>query len=136
MSDDVVIIDDKPETEELPLLTFNAIYNILREEKKTKGLQKYPNLFYEAMEKFISDKKQTIKNEENPERRKKEQNILNNAKKIANEIVTIRSQKIARIATSNAFSEESIIDEENILQKEKDIYNAITKEIKKLTKNI
>ena len=88
------------------------------------------------MEKFISDKKQTIKNEENPERRKKEQNILNNAKKIANEIVAIRSQKIARIATSNAFSEESIIDEENILQKEKDIYNAITKEIKKLTKNI
>ena len=40
MSDDVVIIDDKPETEELPLLTFNAIYNILREEKKNKRITK------------------------------------------------------------------------------------------------
>ena len=38
MSDDVVIIDDKPETEEVPLLTLNEIYNILRQEKKTNGM--------------------------------------------------------------------------------------------------
>ncbi len=135
MSEEVIIESEKNE-EELPLLTFNALYNILREEKKTKDLQKYPSLFYEALEKFISEKKQSIKNEDNPEKRKKEQNILNNAKKIAQEIVTIRSQKIAKIATNNAFSEESIINEENILNKEQDIHLAIKKELQKLTKNI
>ncbi len=42
---------------ELPLLTFNSIYNILREEKRLKSLQKLPEGFYEAFEKFIDDKK-------------------------------------------------------------------------------
>jgi DNA replication initiation complex subunit (GINS family) len=45
---------------EIPLLTFNSLYNLLREEKKIKTLQKLPDLFYEALEKFLNDKKTEI----------------------------------------------------------------------------
>ena len=46
---------------ELPLLTFNSLYNLLREEKKIKSLQKIPEMFYEALDKFLEDKKNEIK---------------------------------------------------------------------------
>lgn len=128
--------NDEEIQDELPLLTFNALYNILREEKKSKSLQKYPPLFYEALEKFIMQKKETIKNEQNQDKRKKELNILNNAKKISEEIISLRGQKIAKIATSNALSENKILDEEHILQYEEELYTSFTKQIQKIIKKI
>src|SRR3989338_9016905 len=65
---------------ELPLLTFNSLYNILREEKRVKSLQKLPEGFYEALEKFIDDKKTEIKklkeNLEEKDKLMKEKNIF------------------------------------------------------------
>ena len=60
---------------EMPLLTFNSLYNILREEKKSKKLYKLPDLFYEALNEFLTSKKQEIeklKKEENIDKLKKE----------------------------------------------------------------
>ena len=53
--------DTQSSSQELPLLTFNSLYNVLREEKKGKSLQQLPELFYEALEKFLTDKKEEIK---------------------------------------------------------------------------
>jgi DNA replication initiation complex subunit (GINS family) len=136
MSDEVIIESEADVEEELPLLTFNALYNILREEKKSKSLQKYPSLFYEALEKFIQDRKQIIKNEQDVNKRKKEQNILKNATKIAEEVISLRSQKIAKIATSNAMSDNNILDEENILKGEEELHQLFTKQVQKLIKRI
>jgi DNA replication initiation complex subunit (GINS family) len=136
MSDEVIIESQEDSEEELPLLTFNALYNILREEKKSKSLQKYPSLFYEALEKFIQDRKQIIKNEQDHNKRKKEQNILKNATKISEEIISLRSQKIAKIATSNAMSEINVLDEEHILKGEEELHQVFTKQVQKLIKKI
>mgnify|MGYP003684443323 CR=1 FL=1 len=135
MSEESVIVEEDVK-EELPLLTFNALYNILREEKKSKSLQKYPNLFYEALEKFIIDRKQIIKNQQDQSKRKKEQNILNSATKISQEIITLRSHKIAKIATSNALSENNILDEGYILPEEEELHQVFTKQVQKLIKKI
>ncbi len=90
--------DNLEEREELPLLTFNALYNILREEKRTKELQKYPPLFYEALENFIKLKKDDLRKENDSLKIKKEENVLKNSIKIAEEIISIRTQKISKIA--------------------------------------
>lgn len=123
------------ENQEKPLLTFNALYNILRTEKKEKKLQKFPPLFYQALNEFIQEKKEEIKTHKsqgNKEKLNKEQHILKNSRKIAKEIIAIRTQKIATIATQNTLLEESIIEEENIVEEETELYKSITQKIKTL----
>ncbi len=127
--------DNLEEREELPLLTFNALYNILREEKRTKELQKYPPLFYEALENFIKLKKDDLRKENDSLKIKKEENVLKNSIKIAEEIISIRTQKISKIAISNSVHED-ILDKTNILDSEIEFFELVTKQTKKLLKKI
>lgn len=123
------------DNQEKPLLTFNALYNILRTEKKEKTLQKFPELFYEALEDYFKEKKEEIKRlkeEKNIDRLKKETHILRNSTRIAKELIGIRVQKIAKIASHNSLLDEEIIDAEHILEKEKELYGGVVKHIKKL----
>ena len=127
------------ENHEKPLLTFNALYNILRTEKKESTLQQFPDLFYEALEEFIKNKKEEIKNlkqQGDNEKLKKEHHILKNSTKIAKEIINIRAQKIAKIACQNSLFDEEVMEESNILEKEKKIYEGVEKNIKQLQKNL
>ena len=125
---------------EMPLLTFNSLYNILREEKRTKKLQKLPELFYEALEKFILDKKGEIKKLKeqggDTEKLKKEKYILQNSKKISYELLNLRFVKISNIAIKNKIFEDEILAEENILNKEKNFFNGVQKEIGSVMKNL
>ena len=85
---------------EIPLLTFNSLYGILREEKKYKTLQSLPEMFYEALEKFFESKKLEIKKlKENKEEEKylKEKRVYKNSKKIAEELVSLRLGKISSL---------------------------------------
>jgi len=121
---------------ELPLLTFNSIYNILREEKRVKTLQKLPSGFYEALEKFIDDKKNEIKKLKddlnNKEKLMKEKNIYLSTIKIYDELLSLRCSKICNAAIKNSLFEEDIITKENILNKENIFFEDIIKAIKKV----
>ena len=124
-------------SQEKPLLTFNSLYNILRTEKKSHTLQKFPDLFYEALDDFIQNKKSEIKRykqEKNQEKLKKEELILKNTNNIVKELVALRTQKIAKIATQNSLYDEKILEEEYILDKEKELYDSICKNIKNIQK--
>jgi len=55
---------------ELPLLTFNSLYNLLREEKKSKSLTFLPEFFYESLNNFLDEKKKRLKNSKNPKKLK------------------------------------------------------------------
>lgn len=122
-------------TQELPLLTFNSLYNLLREEKKSKSLQKLPELFYEAQDKFLEDKKieiKKLKEAKESMKLRKENSILKNSKKIIIDLLALRQNKIANIAIENTLYGEEIISEENILEKEEKFFNSVKKGIIKL----
>lgn len=127
-------------SKELPLLTFNSLYNVLREEKRTKTLQKLPEAFYEALEKFISDKETEIsklkKETESTEKLKKEMHILKNSKKIVLELLNMRCVKIANIAIKNRLFGEETLNGTHILEKEMELYDIIHKTVKKISKGI
>lgn len=127
------------ENQEKPLLTFNALYNILRTEKKERTLQKFPELFYEALEEYLTTKKEEIKkikSSGDEDKLKKEHHILRNSNKIIKELISIRSQKIAKIASQNTLLGEDIMEENNILEKEQNLYKDIVKNIKQLQRGL
>jgi len=124
---------------QLPLLTFNSLYNILREEKRIKSLQTLPELFYEALEKFLEDKKEEIKKLKTSgemDKLRKENNILKNSKKISTEIINLRCVKISNIAIKNELFGDETLSNQNILEKEMEFLEGIKKNTKKLKSNI
>ncbi|MFW6285726.1 MAG: hypothetical protein ACOC16_00985 [Nanoarchaeota archaeon] len=125
---------------DIPLLTFNSLYNLLREEKRTKKLQKLPELFYEALEKFLIEKKDEIKqlkkDNVDMQKLKKERYIFYNSKKISNELLNLRFMKISNITIKNKIFEDEILSEDNILEREKEFYVSVQKGVSKMLKLI
>lgn len=115
---------------EMPLLTFNSLYSLLREEKKSNTLQKLPDMFYEALKKFLEDKKQEIirlKNAGDTDKLKKEKYVLSNSKKIALDIIHTRCIKLANSAIKNEIFEDEDLISPNILEAEKEYFEKIKK---------
>lgn len=124
---------------EIPLLTFNSLYNILREEKRQKSLQKLNEMFYEALKKYFEDKKKEIikfKESQEQEKLRKEKNILKNSEKIAKELLNIRCVKISNIAVKNEIFSEDILSNENVLEFEKQYYDNTLKATSKIKKEV
>lgn len=122
---------------ELPLLTFNSLYSLLREEKKSKTLQKLPELFYESLEKFFNDKKEEIKkfkDSENKDKLKKEKHVLSTSRKVALELIHMRNIKISDIAIKGEIYEDEDFSTENILEKEMEFYESVKKATQKSKK--
>ena len=123
---------------QLPLLTFNSLYGILREERKNKVLQTLPERFYEALETFFKSKKSEIKKlKENKDEEKylKERRIYKNSKKIVQELVSLRLSKISSSAIKSGLFKESFLSE-NTLEREKDFFNVVNEESLKIKKNL
>lgn len=128
----------KNSSEELPLLTFNSLYNVLREEKKITGLQSLPEKFYEAYDKFIKNKIDEIKKlKESNEVLKltKEKNIYKNSKKIFLNLLNLRANKIAKISIQNQIFSDENIEISNILEFEQEFSVLVSKAVKKLNIN-
>jgi len=120
---------------EVPLLTYNSLYNLLREEKRSKSLQSIPNLFYEALKIFFTEKKKEIlkyKTDENLRGMQKEKLIFRNSEKISKEFLNLRCKKIANIGIKNSLFGDESLSENNILDKEKDFLNDVMLSVKKL----
>lgn len=131
--------DLKEVQKEIPLLTFNSLYNILREEKKTKTLQELPELFFEALEQYFKQKQDDIKKlqqSKDDDKLRKELNSQSNSKKISKELISKRCQKISIIAIENHFSNEELHTQKNISQKEEMFFKSIKDSINKLEKTL
>ena len=123
---------------QLPLLTFNSLYGILREERKNKVLQTLPERFYEALENFFNSKKSEIKKlkeNKDEERYLKERRIYKNSKKIIQELISLRLSKISSSAIKSSLFGESFLSE-NTLKREKDFFNAVNEESLKIKRNL
>jgi DNA replication initiation complex subunit (GINS family) len=120
---------------DLPLLTFNSLYNLLREEKKSRKLAKLDVHFYEALDKFFEDKKTEIKRFKEAgetEKYRRESHVLKNSKKIAAELTNLRCCKIADIAIKNQIFGEGILETDNILEFELQYLESVEKATKKM----
>lgn len=116
--------------QELPLVTFNSLYNILRAEKKTKSLQKLPDLFYEAIEQFLHEKESFIKSlssTDDKDQLKKEEHILKNSQKILVELLEYRSKKVSQLAIEFSLTGEEVPSNLGLLKKEEDFFNSVFK---------
>ncbi len=118
------------------IITYNSLYNLLREERKSKTLTKLPNGFYKAVKKYLEEKKEelkTLKNNKEREKLKKELKIFENSKKLIENLLEIRFIKISEIAIKNTLKNELIIDEDPIEEK---IEKTLLKEMKKIIREL
>ena len=123
---------------ELPLLTFNSLYNLLREEKRTKTLQQLPDLFYEAVQKYLEDKRNEIKNlgSDNFDKKKKEMHVLKKSQDINLELLNLRANKISNITIKNTLFGDGSMSTDNILPQEMDLSEYFRKGVKSLKREI
>ena len=124
---------------QIPLLTYNSLFNILREERRIKAIQNLPQLFYEAISKYLIDKKEEIKKlktQDDSLKLKKEKNILKNSEKLINEILNLRCMKIANIAIKNELFGEDTLSAENLLESEQEYAEKIKKSTKSIKQTI
>lgn len=112
---------------ELPIITFNSLYNILREEEKISTLHSLPNHFFEAVDEFISSKKKELKENSNA----KTQHQYNSSLKIVDKLQKLRAKKIAILAIESSTSTQ---DEDELSEKEKEFCKSIRNTYSKLYK--
>ena len=124
---------------QMPLVTFNSLYSLLREEKKIKILQKLPERFYEALNKFFEDKKkeiQKLKEKGENEKLRKEKHVLSSSKKVTEELLHLRCMKISNIAIKTSLFENESFGESNILEEEQTFFDDVKKSTNKAKKII
>lgn len=124
---------------ELPLVTFNSLYSLLREEKKTKVLQKLPENFYPGLKKFLEDKHQEIiKHTTNRESTKalKEQKVIVSSENLSRELLNLRLIKISTIAVKTAVFSDEDFTNKNILSDEEKYFEEALKLAQKTSKLI
>lgn len=80
--------------DELPIITFNSLYNILREEEKTPTIIKLPDNFYKAAKLFLEEKKK----EQTGNATIQHKNVYANSLKLFEKLQKIRAKKIAILA--------------------------------------
>ena len=127
------------DSQELPLITFNSLTSLLREEQKSKVLQKLPEKFYEGYQNFIKEKEEeALKYTQNRETSKaiKEQKVIMGSTNKVQELLNLRLIKISTLATKNTIFSDEEFSTENLIEQEKPFYEKIETEIKKATKLI
>lgn len=123
---------------QIPLLTFNSLYGLLREEKKSKVLQKLPNRFYDAISNFFQTKSEEIKKLklENSPNLSKEQRVFRQSQKITEELLNLRLGKISISAVkSGIFIDETFLPQ-NLLDEETDFFEKLSKESQIIRKRL
>ena len=123
----------------VPLLTFNSLYTILREEKETKNLRQLDKLFILSLQNFFETKRhelQKLKDTKKVEEFMKTKKTLTNSRKILMEIFSLRLSKLSNIAIRNSYYKSEVIKEENILQDELEFLDIVKNESEKFLKKI
>lgn len=122
-------------TNEIPLITFNSLYNILREERKNKPLQKLDTKFYGAIKIFLTDKKRVmrlLKETKQNDKLNKEKHIYKNSEKIILEILNLRCMKISEISIKEELFNQELNGKSSILTEETNLYKQIIENIKQI----
>ena len=110
---------DESMTEDIPLLTFNSLYNLMRNEKRIKGLAEFPEFFYEALKKYFDDKQAEIlvlkQDSLKKLQLKKELGVVLNSKKVVKELIDLRCSKISNMSIKNSFYGDDVLSIEYLV---------------------
>lgn len=115
--------------DELPIITFNSLYNVLREEEKIPTLNSLPNHFFEAVDEFIKTKKAELKENNNS----RAEHQFKSSQKIVDKLQKLRAKKIAIYAIDSS-SDSNSLNEEELNEKEKEFCESVKKTFSKLYK--
>ena len=97
-------------TQELPIITFNSLYNVLKQEERSPELNSLPQLFYEATDNFIHKKKQES---EQYAQDVQLQRKVKTAQTIYFKIKKLRAKKIAEMVIYDSLDEQQLLATEN-----------------------
>ena len=123
------------------VITFEALYDLLRREKTRQELQKLDSIFYQNLAKYISEKKDILESQKQKEsvfaeqEIKKTQNQIESILKIIRELYEIRENKIIQLALINSRTK-SDTNLPNLLPEEAQFYDLVIKGLNKFRANI
>lgn len=108
--------------DELPIITFNSLYNVLREEEKSSSLHSLPKNFYKGVEEFLSSKQQQYQNSQD----QKDKNTHESSVKIFEKLLKLRAKKIAILAIDTLHHSKQ--EDEELTPSEQSFKKSIQKE--------
>ncbi|MEM2772454.1 MAG: hypothetical protein QXR88_01225, partial [Candidatus Pacearchaeota archaeon] len=120
------------------MISYNDIFNILRQEKYNEVLQKLPKNFINDLRDYIKEKKKILEKQtdEFDEALNKLKKQFENAQILINELFSIRQKKIINLALLAKVSGVTKSDTENMLPEEKELFEEILAKIKETDKKI
>ncbi len=115
-------------------ITYETLFDLLRREKNRNELQVLEPDFFEQVQNYLVDKKNSVESEKTTVSRAEKEKIriqLKNAKKIIKELYEIREKKILQLASNKAKTESSLLNTNNLLETEKEFFKQSYDLIKK-----
>lgn len=114
-------------------ITYETLFELLRNEKNRDDLQKLPQDFFEDVKEYFYDKQNMLKSSQekldmfSEEEKSKTTIQIVNIKRILREIYDKRERKIVVMALNKARTNTSLIDTSALTEKEKLLYGDLTK---------
>jgi DNA replication initiation complex subunit (GINS family) len=121
-------------------ITYETLFDILRNEKNREELQLLPANFYDDLLKYLKDKQKLIMQKPDAElfsgmEKEKTQKQFDNIKKIVKELYERREKKITNMALISSRTS-GILDQSALLSHEKEMFNALIKSLDQFRANI
>ncbi len=123
-------------------ITFDILYDILRNEKNKEELQELDSLFYLDVWRYIKKKREILESKKNDDdlfvegQKEQIEMEIKNIKRVAKEIFEKRQKKIIDLALNISKTGTNLIDKKLLLHEEKKFLDDITHVFTKYTNNI
>ena len=119
------------------MLTFSDIYEAMRKEKYSEGLQLLPSKFLVEVSSYIKEKQEFLKGESDlfSDAAIKSKKKLDNAVSSFRDLIRIRKKKILNLAFVASEVGISKKDFENLLSFEKELFEDVVKSLERAEKN-
>ena len=123
-------------------ITYETLYDMLRREKNRAELQELDPLFYENLVRYLKEKKEILRSQEQKDsifttiEVQKTRKQIENIQKIIKELYEKRESKIMQLALMNSRSQTPKNDKTAMLNAEKDIYESVIQKLDQLRNEI
>jgi DNA replication initiation complex subunit (GINS family) len=124
-------MSDQESQEKEVIITYDTLFEILRNEKTKEDLQKLSETFFQDVVSYLNEKQSTLSNDSNQqnlfEEDEKEKTVhqVSNIKKIIKEIYERREKKIINMALNKSRFISNMIDTSALLDQEKFFYELL-----------
>lgn len=123
-------------------ITYETLYDLLRKEKNSAEIQELDSLFHNNLIKYIKEKIEILRSQETKDsiftslEVQKTRKQIDNIKKIIKELYEKRESKIVQLALMSSRFQTISNDKKFMLDREKDLYDAVTKTLNKCREDL